>query len=214
MPMSMSPGNIIQLQAWCTDVEQASVNSYHYRCISVGPTPATDRDVTIAFDNAIAADYKALLVNSATYNGVVGRLKNVLPLPSPQLSNANTGAGTAGAVGIPRQASGLLSFKTDVAGARGRGRAYIPFPSTSDNAGGGGATAGYGTKLDNLWATLSSFVTVASGGRSCVMEFIIWHQKGSGSPAEFPIISHVSSLAWATIKKRGSFGKANSSPFA
>lgn len=213
MATALAVGDVVQFQVWCTDAEQASVNSMHYEVIATGPTPATDLDAATEFDSLIETNYKQLIVNSATYNGVLARIKNRLPLPAPVTVNANAGAGTAGATGLPRQAAGLLSFHTSLAGARGRGRIYLPFPSTADNQGGGGVTAGYVTKLDALWSAIEGTVLVNSGGRTASLLFVVYHQKGTGSPATFPITSHVSSHGWATQKKRGSFGRANASPF-
>lgn len=210
---NLAVGNILKFGIWTSDVEQAAVNTVYYHVFAVGGTPATDQDAVDAFSAAMAAAMKALLANGATYDGSQLRIQNVIPFPNVVISNSGNGAGSAGAVGLPRQTAGLCSWKTAFGGPGYRGRCYIPFPSASDNQAGGSPTAGYQTRLGDLVDAITLFSSISVGGRTASVEFGVYHQRGPGSPSFAEVTTAIASGKWATIKKRGSFGRANTSPF-
>jgi hypothetical protein len=203
--------NVLQCQFYCQEIEQVSINTFNYLVTSVGPSPATDADAAATLSTLFAPDFKALVQNNGTYLGVLVRVRNILPLPSPAGSTNGTGAGTAGAVGLPRQSAGLLSFQTGFAGPGKRGRMYLPFPSVSDNQLDGGPSPGYVTKGETLGADLMGPVPISVGGRTATLEPVLWSKKEA---TYFSITSFHMSPSWATIRRRGSFGRPNSNPFA
>lgn len=209
MPV-LQVADIVQIQIFTQCVEQVSINSFHYRVVGVGAPPATDQDAADYLATLVAGDVKPLLQNNASYLGCGARIINSLPLPSQVLSANGAGVGTAGAVGLPRQSCGLISFKTGYAGPGHRGRMYVPFPAAADNGTGGTAIAGYVSKLDALAGTLMGPLLVSEGGRTATLDPVVWSRK---LVTFFNIITYATTNRWATQRKRGSFGRANASPF-
>lgn len=211
--VSLAVGNIVTFRIWCTDAEQASVNTLRYQVISQTGSGGTLLQAATAFDAGISAIMTTLLNNNAEYKGVQAYV-NQVPLPAPAVSTTGTGFGTGGANAMSRQTAGLIGWKTNFAGPAFRGRMYIPFPSTSEDAVGGVPSTVYTTDLDNFATALISFGTVGSGGNTSTLQFVIAHTVGKSGirPAPSVIASGAGTGKWATQKRRGSYGRANSSP--
>ena len=225
MSNALGLGNLVQLRVWCADSEQASVNTFWYVVGAAGPPAATDQDTADQVETAVAGGMKPLIANTALFRGVEVQLHDPTPPPPTSMSgygalfsavfqNAHAGAGTAGAVGLPRQTCGLGSFQTGRAGAVGRGRWYAPFPSDTDNLGNGQPTAGYATRLESMTAFFAAGISVAVGGRTATLVRILLHRRNKAGvwPLPSPVLTHSTSAFWATQKRRGDFGRANKSP--
>jgi hypothetical protein len=200
--------NILAARIWVQDVEQASVTTHHYRVVSTVGNPSLE-SFADAVDAAVAADYKGLLYNGAEYRGVQAYLMSTLPPPSPAVSVTNAGIGTGGAVGLPRQTAGIISWLTQYRGARYRGRTYVPFPPTGGDEDQGKPNAAYVAAMGSLATDLYNLTTVGSGGNTADVELGIWSEKFSSFE---PITGNLLRSEWGTIKKRGSYGRPNNSP--
>lgn len=74
---------------------------------------------------------KALISTPAKYLGMSIRQYDVGgPKWATLWTKQDAGFGNGGAVPCPKQAAGILSKETAIGGVAGRGRTYIPFPST------------------------------------------------------------------------------------
>jgi hypothetical protein len=197
-----------KVRVWCSDNEQASVNTYYYKVTAITGGGATDLDFASNFDNVVAPLYKALLTTGTIYNGVQVKRDNILPEPITQFSNLNAGPGTAGAPGLPRQAAGLISWQTALAGPAFRGRTYLPFPDATHNTNAGVPTMPYVGNAQALATALASFTTVVGAGTASV-SFVIWSKKRLTLT---PVTESFVADKWATVRKRGSYGRANVSP--
>lgn len=209
MAITLAPGDRLQFRIWCSDNEQASVNTVYYRVDSVTGASETDVAAAVFFDTQVAAAMKALLTTGVMYDGVQCRVANRLPLPVAQSGTVNAGVGTAGAPGLPRQSAGLLKFETDLAGPGARGRLYLPFPCAPDNETLGKPTAGYITRATALGTQLDNFTVIGSGPDTANVTWCVYSKVHARMQK---ITSFGVDLAWATMKKRGSFGRANVSP--
>jgi len=211
MSVILSAGDRLEVRTYCQDGEQGSVNTVFYRIVAVTGT-VTDADAATAFDSVISGPLKNLLYDNAVYQGVAVRVANRLPLPVAALANGGAGAGNAGAIGLPRQTCGLLDFRTPIAGPGGRGRWYMPFPSASDNETFGVPKGSYVTDLSAFGAALLGVVLIGAlvGGGSADVAFVLWSRKNAAMRA---IDATFGSTRWATLRSRGSFGRANSGPF-
>jgi hypothetical protein len=206
MAQTLGLGTLLQFRVWCTDNEQASVNTYHYVC---GATTGqvTDLDAALDFDSAIHTSMQAFLAGSARYVGVEAHVIKK-PLPAGQIANGNSAVGNG--VSLPRQVSGLIGWKTALAGRRYRGRTYIPFPSVLNDEGSGVPSLAYIAALDTFAVVLQAFTQVTAAGGATVQTVFSLRQGDGSSP--IPITDHVASNKWATQRRRGSYGRPNVSP--
>lgn len=207
------PGNIITLRAWCSQGNQASVNTFHYLAGATSGLGVTTEEIAIEFDALISTDMKSLLNNVATYNGVQCYV-NQVPLPLPQEATAGAGSGIGGATSLPPQSCGLTEWETAFAGPANRGRTYWPFPSTTEDSTGGIPGAGYQTLLATLAGLIIAHNTFGTGGNTSAVSLVIKHGKNKAGiiPAPTPIVNASTIGKWATQKRRSAFGRPNVSP--
>jgi len=217
MSQQLSTDDIIEFTVWCRDTEQASVNTFHYKVNAFTPgDPCTTEDAAIAMDALLAPLFKPIISNQAEYRGVECKLPYNLPQQRGIISVTGAGNGTGGAVGMSRQTAGLIGWKTIYAGTNRRGRTFLPFPSTADDEGLGLPTSAYFDKLVALAVGLTSFNSVTGGGHDPVpVSFVLLSRKSLVVPGihTYDITGFGPSQMWATMKKRGSYGRANVSPF-
>jgi len=210
LAQALAVNDIIKAQLWSSDSEQASVNTFHYRVTAVTGIVPSLTDFLTVFDTTAAAPYKALLSNHATYNGAVAQIVFPLPLRVAEKTSVSAGAGGGAGAGLPRQACGLISWTTPLAGPGGRGRTYIPFLSDADTELNGQASAAYKALAGTFATAISVMTNVPGGAGSATVELGIRH----GTTASFTAFTGGSvSGQFATQKRRGSFGRPNSSPF-
>jgi len=210
MPTPLVSGDILEVRVWCQESEQASVNTFHYAILTVGSPALTDTDFNDQFDALIVTLYPALIQNNGFYRGTSVQILNRNPRPATD-QNPLSIAGTGGGTGLPRQACGLTTWRTDFAGPRYRGRTYWPFPSTTEDATIGVPSAAYLTAMGNISDALLNFATTTVSGRTATFGLAILHR---GTPLQVAFVtSRQVQQKFATQKKRGSYGKANNVPF-
>lgn len=213
MAVNTQPGDLLKFSVWCTDGNQASVNTFWYACNTIVGTGVSDLTAAQEFEVGVAPLYKPNLNNNAVFNGVQCQIWRAGHPFIAQVSNALTGVGTGGAVSLPRQVTGLISWKTDKAGQKNRGRSYIPFYSTSSDVGDGTMNAGTQTNTLAIASFLTVLNTLGTGGNTSHLIFSLKHSAPKGvQPLADPIISGSVKPLWATQRKRGSFGRPNVSP--
>lgn len=209
MATVLVPGMVVRVSAWCVESGQAAVNTFFYFVVTVGGTPATDQDVIDVWGTNVAGTLRALINNLATYQGVQGQIVTPPPLRADVVSLVNAGAGTAGTPALPRQVSGLISWYTALAGRSQRGRTYVPFPAVADDFGDGTPTAAYKTRLDAYSTAVNGVTTISLGGRTATVAQRIFHRATTLSDT---IVTKLSRQQWATQRRRGAYGRPNSSP--
>jgi hypothetical protein len=214
----------VACEQWCSDTEQASVNRHYYRVATTDATSITDLDVATHFAG-LATEYTNLLAGTANYNGCIARIINRVPLPVRQVAPNLTG-GTAGAVGLPRQTSGIISVYTALAKQANRGRLYLPFPATASDQTNGIPTNAYVAALNSLATVIFAVtnITGALGGNATLVPVLLHPQITKLNPAPPPkrIVTRAAAVTdvsvwfsrqvWATQRRRGSYGRANKSP--
>jgi len=211
-------GAICELRMWCTQLGQAAVNTLHYKVLSIVTGGATDAEIALAMDAFIAPLMKAILANTATYKGCSIQVINPLPRKVYQYSTGNAGVGTAGAVPLPAQVSGISFMAAANAGPAYRGRQYWPFPALADSTTGGLPSSSYATRIGLLTTALIQDETVVGAAGTTVLRPVIWHLKAGagGVPAarsSDEIVTFGTETKFATQRKRGIFGRPNVSPF-
>lgn len=202
----------LQLRVWCADAEQAAVNTFYFKVYGITNNP-TDQMVADHWATTLKPLYTAILNNDSFFQGVQVRIDNRLPLPvQANAVDGFPGAGTAGTPGLSRQTCGLITFRTDVAGPRGRGRTYLPFPAVADQDVPDGPVAGYRVRAAAIVTALEGTggsTVITSGADVIFINFVHWSKKYGTMDLFTP---STVSTKWATLRKRGSFGRANASP--
>lgn len=209
MALNLAINDIVQMQYVTSDSDQASYCTVHYKVTGVGVSIATLQDFVTSFSTLVAPKIKPMLSNTAFFAGIMGQVISPLPLMARATTDGDSGAGTGGAIGQPRQVSGLIRFQTELAGPGFRGRNYLPFPPAAANQLYGAPTNAYIAFALVLSEALRNFITVTQGGRTATVQFGLFRRAGS---IFTPIISTSAASDWATQKRRGTFGRPNLSP--
>jgi hypothetical protein len=203
---------VVKAQLWTVDVEQASVNTWHYQIVDLTGTPVLLEEFATKFLGVIIPLYAPMISANADIVGGVFQVVQPLPLRVAVKSISGAQSGTAEMPAMPRQTAGLISWKTTLAGPGGRGRTYIPFPGVAATEGLGVPTDAYVTSMTDLATALFSLpvITGAAGG-TATAKIGLKRQ----TPAEFvQFTAAVPNKKWATQKRRGSYGRPNFSPLA
>lgn len=211
MATTLQVGWILTTQLWSLFGDQAAVNTYHWHVDSVGGAPSTDQDLGDTVQANVVTPYRALLANGVTYKGIVTQAIWPLPASVAVHSVVGAGIGTGGAGELPLQVSGIISWYTSTAGRHGRGRSYIPFPSTNANDSGAGGipTNAYVTALDTYAAALGATLSLVLGGRTANVSRVLYDRATHGFTF---VTTRASRQKWATQRRRGDYGRPNSSP--
>lgn len=219
MPVTLAVGNLLRTRFWCVATDQAAVNTMYWSVVASSGAPTTDLNAADEFDFFMGPFYKAQMPSSCSYQGCTVQVVTHPPM-TPQVGRASAGAGTLGTIAMPRQVASLVSFKTASAGRRYRGRVYLPFPPVGAAEGDGTMTAAYAviiaqwsaqwasiSTLDNSLTTPTGFVTISQ----VIPHFL---KKGEVGPEIPPtVVTNVQpGELFATQRRRGSFGRQNSSP--
>jgi hypothetical protein len=212
MPHVLAVNDILVSKVICYDTgnAQVGINNIWYQVSSVtGASAINDGTWAVYFDGIMAPVYKAWINNNCSYRGVLVQV--VAPtVYAAQISSANTGAGTGGANSLPDQVSGLIAFKTPLAGRGYRGRIYPPFPSTAwSNAAGQMNNAGF-LVLGNIETAIPLSHTLTAGATSATLVQVIYHRK---TKTATQVLGQLPIEMFATQRRRGQEGRTNLIPF-
>lgn len=202
-------GDVYAVRYYCKDSEQTSVNTVYMLVTNTTLASVTLQELADRMDAVLGTGFIALIAATATYQGVGVKLAN-LPNPHAEVfSTISAGVGTAGAVGLPRQTAGLLSFYDGLSGPKHRGRLYLPFPAAADNDLAGTPKAGYVAQLATIATVLQGSTLVNGAAGTASLRHVIFHRA---TLTHDNVESYVARNVWATMKKRGSEGRANKGP--
>jgi hypothetical protein len=214
MATQLAPNDIVAARMVVVAGNQDAIVTVNFAVVSIGTPPATDKDFADVFSTAVGVPLRACMDASANYHGTQAQILGP-PLRQVDVISTNAaGVGSAGASALPRQVSGVISWYTQKAGRAFRGRSYIPFPTTADMDADVTPTAGYVVRLEALAVQIAGMSAIAVGGRTAVVEPVIYHVHKPPIFTNFdPIIAHTSNKKWGTQRRRGNYGRPNISPF-
>lgn len=215
MSVALMVSDLCTVRIWCSNAEQASVNTLYYEVTAVGGSPATDQDFADELDTGFLSTALPPMINNlSVYNGVQVQIKRSTGLFVAADATAGTAPGTGGAIALPRQTAGLTHWRTPFAGRQFRGRSYWPFPSAAADTGDGVPTGAYVTLVSTIQNAFLNFSSVSAGGRTATVQLVMVHRppKAGLTPPPTPINVVSTGPKWATQRRRGSFGRANVSP--
>lgn len=207
MPVTLTVGMILQHRIGCQWGDQSGINVMHSIVQGTTLSGVTDAEVAAALDPGFAPLYKACLTNGAEYIGSGVKALFLIP-PAAEVSViANRGFGTGGADPLPLQSCGLISFRTPVAGRKGHGRIYVPFPSvTALTPGSVTFTGAYQTNLLNLGLFCVGPNTIVGAGGTATIIFGVLNRPTA------TLIAYTSAVQRhdvATQRRRSEFSSAN-----
>lgn len=217
MGVAVQEDDVVEMRVWTSDAEQAAVNTHYLLVNSTTGGDVLDTDFANQQSTLLAPILKAMLPSVATYDGVQAKVLRSSAKFAAASSVIGAGPGTNGGVGMARQAAGLLSWTTRFSGPGARGRTFWPFPSASSNAGDGEPISDYINSLLTYGAAWLTTTLMINGIASAGVTFVLFH-RATKAPhpvtpqSTLPITSYIARGHWATMKKRGSYGRGNLSP--
>lgn len=203
-------GDLLRIQHWCTQGDQAAVNTFHYKVTATAGVPPTDQAIVDHFHTLGSNNYPNALVQTAKYKGATLQRLSPPPLGPVILSSFGPVDGLRVGDPLPGQVSGIVWCRGDQSSRHHRGRAYIPFPSEDSNDAFNVPDAQYQNTLLLLAQNLYGTVVVGVGGDTVTLDPYIFSRTLA---ATFLIVSKGTRPKWATQRRRGAFGARNVSPF-
>lgn len=210
--VTVATGDILLYQMVCQQSEQVAYTGIHYRVGTVNLPAPTLGELVQGLDQVFASLIKNLVSSEAQYKGSI--LRRVWPKPPSPMAGVIDAAGPGLVVGtlMARQVSGVISKVTALAGRAYRGRCYTPFPAIASNVSNGVPTPVFLTALNALATELAEVQTIIAVA-PVDLHPVIYH-KGPKPPegTYHDLIGTKGRQFWATQRRRGSFGRPNSSP--
>lgn len=223
--MTIDTGDFLGVTAVTFFEDQLGENNFYFRVFSaVGVV--NEQDLADELAQVWQNPYNGAMTNLASFKGTV--LKNYKDLEQefapvgyygrPKLP----GSGQFGTTPMARQVSGLITVQSLRGGKGGKGRRYIPFPDADANeAGGNGSpTIAYRNCLTQIVAACLSPITISLGASSVQLGPLHQTYVKPVPPIDgyydyYAIIPSrtIYHDAWATQRRRGSFGRVNADPF-
>lgn len=188
---------------------QLGINNWYFRISATAGTPDV-QTVAEGYEAHIAAALKACIATPAIFLGVSARVLGGPGWPT-WYSKLLQGAGSGGADPVPKQCAGIFSKITAYGGRKGRGRAYVPFPTESQCEPNGNPTAAY-IALINTYAGLHVGNQVLTAGANSVTGNFCLYSNAPGVPEVRPIINITTRDRFATQMRRGDYGRLNAIP--
>lgn len=203
---------------------QVGLTIFRYYVSNVGTGAVLDQDVCTWFTSyatgpMVPAIFKAGLCVNVDYLGLSVQITG--PNRRPLVwTVAGIGNGSIVASVLPTQTSGLISKYTNTATRHGRGRNYWPFPCDADKVAGASdsPTPAYVTYLQGICNVMYPLpwpmVIEAAPGNSIEVTGMVYNPRVSATlPNFYPIVKTVPRAKWATQRRRGDYGRLNSTPF-
>jgi len=212
MPLSpIIAGHLLEVKVYTYFAGQLGVNVIHMKIntATMAPTPA---DIVGQVEADWNGSWKSWMNVDARWKGVGIRDLTVDPLEVESFSGAQEGPGTAGDP-LPGQLAGLITKRTAIAGPKGRGRMYLPFPG-QDNLGAVGAVSvGALAVMAALVSDIKGPETETAGGFAINWTLVLRTPKVGGDPYSSTPLTFIGPEShFATQRRRGAFGTLNQLP--
>lgn len=212
MPFPIVVGSYFEVRMFCyaAGISQVGENVFKFQLMSsIGGVPIPSQAMADAMSTLIGPLYRDLLDSGAAYAGL-----SVQDFPAhawvSSWSKLGAGAGLQVGADLPSQSSGLITWLTNYAGPKGRGRTYIPFPSSVSSTAAGIPTAAYLDDLVDYADMLGNFPGIAPGGVPVIMNLVINNSKGTGT---YKLVEDRKiGTFWATQRRRSRYGRTNALP--
>lgn len=199
---------IIRFSIVCSQANQFSQNVVHFKVTSLTAPSASIEEIAGQMGVLIGGTMKALLVNTARYEGVIAQvIRPTLGLRA--ISTDDAGPGTAGTTPSPSQVCGLLQKRTAKGGRKNRGRFYAPFVSATDVTTTGIPTASYLDRLQDLGNLWGFAIPMPGAVGTAFLDPVIFQREAGTTEV---VTSWTTVNAFATQRKRGRVGSGDANP--
>jgi len=206
--------DILELNVYCVNDEQVSINRLHYIATSINGSGGTLSGFLSTVNAALKPNYLPVLSSLSQYVGMSARIIYPLNHKTYYLWLKSKAMGSGGAILMPRQTCGMFTKQSGLSGPSKRGRVYVPFPSTADQQGGiDSPNAGYMVNLGSLAGAMSGpqFWSITVGNNTSASP-LIYHRS---LPTSSVIWGNATAKhKWATHRSRGDYGRSNVIPDA
>lgn len=200
-------GDILEATIRCHSRDQDGLNIRHYSVTAATGGGVTFAEVASNLFNRLAAAYVAIMNGTASFHSVSVRRVAPIPPSAPEVTILAPVINIGGGPPAPRQVTGVIGLFTGVAGRKGRGRVYVPFPSNV-HVDDGSPTNAYVAGLQGIAAQLLGVVTVTGGvaGTSAELIPVLYHRLTRTANA---ITNATGRARFGTQRRRGDYGRAN-----
>jgi hypothetical protein len=204
-------GQVAFLELWTQRAAQASVQRIAYRAQVTAGSGVTYGEFLTSVGTSFQALMLPMIDSTSSFRGMGVReiLAPVVGSPSPAYDNSAVAVGTGVGKPMPGQVSGLIKISTAVGGRKGRGRLYIPFPAVTFGDDTDQPTAAYLVLLNALATQVLAPIVVIGGTGTAAFGLVLYHRT---TGLTSPVVSTAGSPRWATQRRRGDYGRLNSSP--
>lgn len=203
----LAVGDLYQARLYVTMQEQTGIIVRHYRISDITGGP-TDADLADAVDAKVSVTLKDCLVQLASYRGVGVQRINPLPKTVEVFNTMGQGVGTQAGEPLPKQVCAVITLRTQFAGPRYRGRAFVPFPAEADNGADAKPTAAMLARLVLFADKLDDALVVPPLGGGAAIPVVYSRKFGTRED----ILQASVRSRWGTQRRRGDFGATNISP--
>lgn len=202
----MALGDIFQVRIFTRFGSQLGLMIRQYRITAETAGGVTPQEIAVVMDGAYGVPVRATLSSSANYLGVDVQRLRPLPPTVVAIGSAGAAAGLVPGDPLPRQCSGLITLRTNFAGRRFRGRAYVPFPGETDNTSLSAPSAAYVVNLGSISTVMNGPISVTGVAGTAIMNGVIWNRT---TLTDTLITTNIPRTEWATQRRRGAFGRPN-----
>lgn len=212
MAFNIVIGGVVRHVMYNTIAGQVSVTKRDWQLTSItGGSTISSGSVVADFDVLFGALFADCMSADAQYYGSQLYYQTPTgPRPRPSTSKAGATIGVDVSPLLPTQTCGLISLYSDILGKTGQGRVYVPFPAVSTQDTNGTPKPLYLTVLTALATNLVGTRGVTDGAVTGTFTPVLY--VPGGAPPK-PLLHYIVRDAWATQRRRGSFGRLNSTPF-
>lgn len=210
MATNINVGDTFEATAFVYDgVSQYAANVFHYQCIAKTGTGATDIDATTFMEGTLATAYKLMMAATSSWWGLRGQI--IAPIRYvAEFIAASRGAGALAGDLLPTQVCGLLHCHGSRAGARYRGRAYLPFPVEGRNSIDAKPTAAQVADMAALGSIVYQDILINNGGGNTLTLQPQIRSKTYGTNE--PVLVQGAETEWATQRRRAGRTRSDTPP--
>lgn len=201
----LANNGVLQMRIYCATISQLAVNTLYFQYNKTAGTSMRLSEVAKAFADTIDQDLFAMLPLSVQFLGCKASLTGPGAKPVP-------GIVTNGTVGdiddplLPTQDCMLMLLRTLVAGPKGRGRIYLPFPPVSFAEGVGVPTAAAKTLAGTLMTSIRLFNTVVGTDATYGFTLGVYNRAlNTTTQVDESLIAS----QFGTQRRRGGYGRTN-----
>ena len=203
-------GSKLSLTMFCQDPTtfQSGLMVWAAQVVAVTAGTLTDQDVVDVVDANTGNQAKDCLADDVEYVGWLCRIRTIVPPPVTVVSFVSRDTGQAGGTTSPGQLAALGTLRTNIGGSKGHGRKYFPFVPKSFADENNEMSAAALVNYIAFWGQFVGTINVAGAAGAGRIQFGV---TNAAFDHFYPLVQIQNHLGLATQRRRGYYGKQNSS---